>query len=642
LKTEVVMSELEELISGDGRTMFLLGNEAIARAVLEAGVGVAATYPGTPSSEVGDVLSLVAKRAGIYFEFSTNEIVALEVAAAAAMSGVRSFAFMKHVGINVASDALMSTAYTGTKAGLVIMTADDPSMFSSQNEQDNRHYAEMARLPLIEPSNPQEAKDFLTYSFDVSEEVGSPVMFRTTTRVSHMRGLVKCGPRRPGVGRGTFHKDPSKIVLLPAVAYRMKRELLARVEALELVSEKSPLNRVEHRGGAGGSPLGFVASGAAYNSLMDALNLCELDADVLKLGMPNPLPKEMVSGFLSSHDRVVVVEELDPFLEGKIRALAQMRGHRTIINGKMDGHFDEAYEYNPDGVASTLSTLLGFKLKERSPIVMGDVEAPPRPPVLCPGCPHRATFYAVSLVSKQMGGRSNVIYPSDIGCYTLGVQRPYFAADYLLCMGSSTGTACGFSRSTEQRTIAFIGDSTFFHAGIPGLINAVHNGHKFVLVILDNRTTAMTGNQSNPGVPLNGMLEDAPEVSIEQLVKSIGVRFVRTVDPFDERSTMLALREATKFDGVSVVISKRECALLKGAQARREAGQSQEPDVYRVDQEKCVRCMNCVENFACPAFYVDSGGAVSIDPTLCNGCGVCQEKLICPPGAIASYVAGAG
>ena len=432
---DFIISDVDKEDEGKRRRHFLLGNEAIARGVVEAGVGVATTYPGTPSSEVGDVLSEIAKKAGFYFEDSANEIVALEVAAAAAVSGVRAFAFMKHVGLNVASDALMTTAYLGTKAGLVIMTADDPSMFSSQNEQDNRHYAEMARLPLVEPSNPQEAKDFLVFAFDLSEKTGGPVLFRTTTRVSHMRGLVTFGEKRALVLKGEFKKDPANLVILPATAYRKKAELVKRMAELMEIAETSALNRVEKKGRVGDEEheVGIVTSSAAYNSVMDVAETYDLKIDVLKLGFSNPLPEKLVAAFLKKHAKTVVVEELDPILEGKVRALAQLQSIPVSIHGKMDGYFPLSYEYNPDIVAISLSKILGFALVEKERIEIEEEgreiekeeqKLPARTPVLCPGCPHRATLYAIELVSKQLGLK-NAVYSSDIGCYSLGVQKPY-------------------------------------------------------------------------------------------------------------------------------------------------------------------------------------------------------------------------
>ncbi len=611
------MSAYDKLFENE-TSQFLLGNEAIARGVLEAGVGVATTYPGTPSSEIGDVLSKIAKRAGIYFEFSTNEIVALEVAAAAAISGVRAFTFMKHVGLNVASDAFISTGYAGTRAGFVVMTGDDPSMFSSQNEQDNRHYSDLARVPLIEPSNPQEAKDFLIYAFELSEKFRTPVLFRTTTRVSHQRAPVKLGKIAEIKNKGKFQKDPSNLVLLPSTAYRKKMENVKRFEDLKEESETTLINRIE----SFGDEYGIITSGAAYNSVMDVLKIYNLKVSVFKLGFPNPLPERKIMEFLKKFKNVFVVEELDPFLETKIRNIAQINGIDVNIHGKLDSTFPMSYEFNPDVVSAGFSKIMGFELKTFEKF--SEVDLPPRPPVLCPGCPHRATFYAVKLVSKQLR-LNDPVFPNDIGCYTLGIQKPYQEADYLLCMGSSVGTGCGFSTVTDQPVISFIGDSTFFHAGIPGLINAVHNKHKLVLVILDNRTTAMTGHQPNPGLPFDGMGDQAPEISIEGIVKSIGVKFVKTVDPYNLRDTIVAIRDAVNFNDTAVIISKRECSLLRDARMRREGYWVS----YQINQDKCTKCMNCVRNFSCPAIYVADDGSVRIDPVLCDGCGVCSQPQVC-------------
>ncbi|MEM1973972.1 MAG: indolepyruvate ferredoxin oxidoreductase subunit alpha, partial [Thermoplasmata archaeon] len=549
------MSVYDVLLKDEGK-YFLLGNEAIVRGMIEAGVGFAATYPGTPSSEVGDVLSKIAKQANIYFEYSTNEIVALETVAAAAASGVRAFTFMKHVGVNVAADALMSVSYTGTNSGLVIMSGDDPSMFSSQNEQDNRHYAEISYMPLIEPSNPQEAKDFLIYSFDLSEKFGTPVLFRTTTRISHLRGLVNYGKKAKINSKGHFQKNFERFTLLPSNAYKQKDLLLKRYNQLREESEISPLNREEIKG----TEIGIITSGAAYNSVKDAIIELNQEFDILKLGFTFPLPEKKIAKFLNSHKKIIIFEELDPFLESKVRMIAQFYGIKNEIYGKLDGFVQWNYEFNPDNVMDSFAKLLNIQIKRND--VYGEIKLPQRPPVLCPGCPHRATFYALKLVVKQLRLK-DPIFPNDIGCYSLGYQKPYQMSDYLLCMGSSVGSGCGFSQATDQPVIAFIGDSTFFHAGIPGLINAVHNGHRLVLLILDNRTTAMTGHQPNPGLPFNAYREPAKEISIEEIVKGIGVNYVKTVDPYDLKETMIAIREAVNTNGVSVIIAKRECALLR-------------------------------------------------------------------------------
>ena len=610
---------------GEGDSLFLLGNEAVARGLLEAGAGFAATYPGTPSSEVGEVLNEIAEEAGIYFEYSANEKVALEAAAAASLSGVRSFVFMKHVGMNVASDAFISLGYTGVRSGLVVMSADDPSMYSSQNEQDNRHYAEMAWVPLVEPSNPQEAKDFLVYAFDVSERYGVPVLFRTTTRVSHMRGVVRAGPRRQSSARGRFERDPWRFSLLPAVARRLKEEVVRRYEALKEEADSSPINKVSGRG----SDVGVITASAAYNSLMDALSNLDVDVDVLKLGISNPFPEGLVGSFLRDHRTVLVVEELDPFLEMRTRALAQMLGLGTRIVGKMDGYFPKAYEYTPDIVRRSIGRALGIPVADPEPLDLG-VELPPRPPVMCPGCPHRATYYAVSLALRQLKLKG-VIFPSDIGCYGMGFYKPFEMGDITLCMGSSVGTANGFAQVTDQPIIAFIGDSTFFHAGLPALVNAVHHNRRFLLIVMDNGTTAMTGFEPPPNAPYGAGGRPATPVSIERVAEAVGARYVKVVDPYDLRAMLAAVKEALGSGGVSVIVARRECALLRDAEVRRRG---ERMPLYEVDQDECAGCLNCVQDFSCPSFRVNEKGLAEIDPSLCDGCGVCAERLVCPPAAI--------
>ena len=621
----IEMSGLNDLlINQPGKKLFLLGNEAIARGAIEAGVRVATTYPGTPSSEVGNVLSELSKKAGLYFQFSVNEKVAIEVAYSSAISGLRSFVFMKHVGLNVAADPLMSIAYTGVRAGLVVMSADDPSMFSSQNEQDNRNYSEIAHIPLIEPSNSQEAKDFLRYAFEISEMEHIPVLFRTTTRVSHQRGMVELGDIEKREAVGFFKSDPANFVALPVNSMGLKEKLVQKMERLKTVSEGSKLNRIETYGSG---KYGIITSGEAYNVMMDAVSKYGLDVSVLKLGFTNPLPEEMISRFLREHENVIVVEELDPFLETRVRMIAQMHSVGTKIFGKLDGYFTFSHEYSPDTVAGSLSRIMGFDTKQVS-VEIDATALPPRPPVLCPGCPHRATYYAVKRAVK-MSNIKNPVYSSDIGCYSLGVYDPYNEADVMIEMGSSIGVGGGFSNATDQKVISFIGDSTFFHSGIPGIINAVHNASNVILIVMDNRTTAMTGQQSNPGMNINGMGDPAPEVSIEAIVRAIGIKYVKTVDPYDLKSTLLAVSGALRENGVSVIVARRECAMIRDDRMRSK----KEWKTFQVNPEKCKLCMNCVEKFSCPAIFIE-GGKIEIDQNICDGCGVCAEPYVCPFKAI--------
>ncbi|MEM0155558.1 MAG: indolepyruvate ferredoxin oxidoreductase subunit alpha [Thermoplasmataceae archaeon] len=619
------MNKFKQLLSGKpSEKLFLLGNEAIARGIIEAGVKTATTYPGTPSSEVGNVLYEIAKEAGIYFQYSINEKIATEVAFSSAISGLRSFVFMKHVGMNVAADPLMSIAYTGIRAGMVIMSADDPSMFSSQNEQDNRNYAEMAHIPLVEPSTSQEAKDFLKYAFEISEKELVPVLYRTTTRVSHQRGMVELGEIPQNKTKGYFPNEPGRYVALPVNSMGFKEKLVKKMERLKSVSETSPLNRIETYGSG---KYGIITSGEAYNVLMDAVRKYRLDVSVLKLGFTNPLPESMITKFLNDHGDVIIVEELDPFLETKVRMMAQMHSLNTRIYGKIDGFFSMSHEYNPVTVAASLSKIIKFET-EKLPVEIDISELPPRPPVLCPGCPHRATYYAVKRAVK-MSNIKDPIYSSDIGCYSLGVYDPYDEADIMIEMGSSIGVGGGISKVTNQKVIAFIGDSTFFHSGLTGLANAVHNESNLLLMVLDNRTTAMTGQQPHPGIELNGMGEPAPALSIEAIAQSMGVKYIKTVDPYDLKSTLLAVSGALKNEGVSVVIARRECAILRDNEMRAKKTWK----TYQVNTEKCGLCMNCVENFSCPAISI-KGGVINIDQDICDGCGVCAETYVCPFRAI--------
>jgi indolepyruvate ferredoxin oxidoreductase alpha subunit len=600
-----------------GTDILMLGNEAIARGALEAGVSVATTYPGTPASEIGDTLARIAKDAGIYFEYSVNEKVATEIAIGAATSGLRALVSMKHVGVNVAADALMTFAYTGTRGGFVIVTADDPSCHSSQNEQDNRFYAIFGGFPLFEPSTPQECLDMTKRAFEVSEELEMPVMLRTTTRIAHVRAPVQVGEIRKGASKGEFVKDPSRFVPMPATARARHLVLLEKLDQAEKLAEASEFNTTE---GNGTNGLGIITSSVAATYARDAVRTIGLSADILRLGFSNPLPRTKILDFINRHDRVIIVEELEPLMETAIRALAQRESVRTEILGKADGLFPRAHEFTEAIVAAGLSTEGGVTAYGQAECEV-QTDLPIRPPVLCAGCPHSATYFAVS---KAVGKKA--LFASDIGCYTLGVASPYSAADLLVCMGSSVGTAGGLARTNELPVIAFIGDSTFFHAGVPGLINAVHQGHRFLLMILDNRTTAMTGHQPHPGSRPDPRNPGALPIAVEEVVRGCGVKWLRTLDPYDVETTIDAIKEAITHDGVSVIIARRECALIAerdntGAIIRK----------HHIDQEACKKCRTCVTKFQCPAISsVDK--VQTIDDTLCAGCGVCAK--VCPYGAI--------
>jgi indolepyruvate ferredoxin oxidoreductase alpha subunit len=602
-----------------GTKVLLLGNEAIARGALEAGIAVATTYPGTPASEIGDALARVAKDAGTYFEYSTNEMVATEMAIGAATSGVRALVSMKHVGLNVAADALMTFAYTGTRGGFVLVTADDPSCHSSQNEQDNRYYALLGGLPLFEPSSPQECYEMTKEAFEISEKLELPVIVRTTTRVSHVRAPVTVGEIIPGPKMKEFVKDPKRFVTVPAVARARHLVLLERLKSAEELATNSRFNKIIKV--KGGGKIGIISSSAGFNYAADAADSLGLSVDILKLGFSYPVSRSLVSDFLRSHDRVIIVEELEPVLETEVRAIAQHDSITTKITGKADGILPRAFEFDQAIVAAGLSAALGLKkpLMPEGPVDLQGL--PVRPPVLCAGCPHSATYYAVNKATNRQA-----IFASDIGCYTLGVSPPYSTADIVVCMGSSVGVAGGLAKVNTLPVIGFIGDSTFFHAGIPGLINAVHNGHKFLLMILDNRTTAMTGHQPHPGSEKGPTCCDITSVSIEEVVKGCGVKWLKVVDPYDVKGTTEAVKEALAQPRISVIIARRECALIakrdeKGAITNKRF----------IDQSVCKKCRTCVDRFQCPA--ISSIEKVqNIDESLCAGCGACSQ--ICPYKAI--------
>jgi indolepyruvate ferredoxin oxidoreductase alpha subunit len=607
------------LTDNPGEKMLLLGNDAIARGAIEAGVAFASTYPGTPSSEISLAFFQMAKESDLYFEYSTNEKISMEVAAAAANSGVRSMCVMKHVGVNVAADALMTLAYVGVKAGMVILSADDPFMFSSQNEQDNRYYAKLSGLPLIEPSSVEEAKELIPYAFDLSEKLQEPVIFRTTTRINHSTGVVTLGEIRQPVTKGNFTKDPMNLVVVPAVARKLHVKLLKNYDAAQELAESSEYNFI-----TGSGDLGIICNGVSYNYVSDAVQDLGIEdkVRVLRMGFSHPLPPRLIKGFLKECQKVLIVEEGEPYMEEAVKAMAQEEGLVLPINGKTKGLFTRLYEYNPVQVKQCMATY--FDLPYTPPEVPDLTDAPPvpqRPPTLCAGCSHRATYHEVKKATEGM----ETIFPSDIGCYTLGLLPPLSAADFLICMGSSVGTAGGFSQVNDKKVIAFIGDSTFFHSGIPGLINGVYNNHNFTLVILDNGTTAMTGHQPNPGVDMTRLnMEGYGRVSIEKVVRAIGVEHVTIIKPYKVKKSIDAIKESINYKGVSVIISEEICALYANALKLPKHKPFSITD-------KCKNHRTCMDSLACPAFYIWND-RVKIDANLCTGCAVCAQ--ICPENAI--------
>ncbi len=574
----------------------LSGNEAIARGAWEAGVKVATAYPGTPSTEI---LEAAAKYAEIDAEWSPNEKVAFEVALGAAIGGARSMVSMKHVGLNVAADPFFTSAYTGINGGFVVISADDPGMHSSQNEQDNRRYAKFAKMPLIEPSDSQEAKDFIKYAFSLSEKFDTPVLFRMTTRTSHTKGPVEFRDRED-VPVKEYKKLPQKYIILPAHARVRHAVVEERLLKLKEEANTSPLNRIEW----GDRELGIVSSGISYLHAREIFP----DASFLKLGFPWPFPDKLFEEFYKGVNKVIVIEENEPFLEEEIRYIGY-----TDVHGKK--YIPLVLELNPDRVRKGV-------LKEELPHLKDGKEIM-RPPQLCPGCPHIGIFYNLWRLRATVTG--------DIGCYTLGALPPYNAMDTTICMGASIGNAFGLEKAQgkkfAKKTVAVIGDSTFLHNGITGLMDVVYNKGISTVIILDNRITAMTGHQDNPSTGKTVKGEPTTAVDFTEISRAVGVKKIYKVDPHKLRETRNVLREAMAAEEPTVVISQRPCALLP--EERKAARQKPK---RKVDPEKCKgeKCMGCIK-LGCPAISLENGKAV-ISPILCVGCDLCIQ--VCPFDAI--------
>lgn len=613
-----------------GEKALLMGNEALVRGAVEAGLDFACSYPGTPSSEASSLLFALQKDAGFAMEFATNEKVALEAAAGAALGGLWSMTAMKHVGLNVAADPLGTLACMGVRGALVLYNADDPGMFSSQNEQDNRHYAQLFSVPMLEPADAQDMLDMTRAAFALSHELAMPVMVRATTRVAHMRGVVRLGEIRPPHAPAPFIRSPRDLVTLPVNAKKMHERLLERMEKAGRVSEESPFNRVLGRG-----RLGIVASGVSIGYVFDVLEELDLrdEARLFCLGMSWPLPERKLADFLGACERVLVVEELEPWLETHLRAIAQRAGLSVSVSGK-GGPLSRLSEYDPALVREAVAAFFG--VEPRLPRMVDLADLPPltpRPPSLCPGCPHRMTYYAAKKAAEGL----DVIFPNDIGCYTLGFMPPFGLADMAMCMGASVSAPAGLEhagRGTAQKILAFIGDSTFFHSGMTGLAHAVFNNHKFTLVILDNQITAMTGHQPSPSMDAAAAGHALSPLDLEAVVRGLGVRHVQTVRPANLKKTTEAIREALLYDGLSVIIAREPCPLAM----RRQGSQKKKP-VFSVNQEICKKCTTCIRTFSCPAFVQDADG-VRIDPALCTGCAVCVQ--VCPHGSVRPLKASPG
>ena len=563
----------------------LLGNAAVARGLYEAGCRFVSSYPGTPSTEITEEAALYDE---IYAEWAPNEKVALEAAFGASLSGVRSFAGMKHVGLNVAADPLFTMAYTGVNGGLVAVVADDMGMHSSQNEQDSRHYAAAAKVPMLEPSDSAECLAFAKAAYEISEQFDTPVLLRLSTRVAHSRSLVALG-ERADPPRRAYEKNPQKYVMMPANARGRHVFVEKRTAALAEFAETTPLNQVIR----GSEKLGIIASGIAFCYAREAFGD---DASYLKLGMIHPLPEKLIRDFAASVDRLVVIEELDDVFETQIKKLG------IACEGK--ALFSPIGEYSAEAIRKVL-------LGEETKGYQLSAPVPGRPPVLCPGCPHRGVFYVLSKMKVFVSG--------DIGCYTLGALPPLGALDTTLCMGASVSGLHGYVKASggeaAQNSVAVIGDSTFIHSGITGLINIVYNQSNSTVMILDNSITGMTGHQQNPCTGLTLKNTPAYAVDLEALCRSVGVRRVTVVDPFDIDGIEAAVRAELAAEEPSVIIVRRPCALLKSVK---------HAPPLKIDAEKCRRCKACMK-IGCPAISFDAETGAKIDFSLCTGCGLCEK-----------------
>ncbi len=591
----------------------LSGNEALALGAYHAGVKVATAYPGTPSTEI---LESIARYDDIYAEWSTNEKVAMEVALGAAYAGVRSLVSMKQVGLNVASDPFMAAATTGINAGMVVISADDPGAHSSQNEQDNRHYAKFAKVPMLEPSDSQEAYDLMAYAFDISEKFDSPVLVRTTTRISHSKSVVKATRSRVApVSQPGFQRDVEKYVMLPAYA-RLRHPIVEdRLVKLAAYAETFPLNQVLR----GERQLGVVTGGVAYQYAREVFPR----ASFLKLGMTYPLPQNLLRRFAAQVDRLIVIEELDPFLQENIQAMG------IKVTGKE--FIPRLGELNPD-IIEEGSRSAGLLTGTSPQQLETPPELPKRPPLLCPGCPHTGIFFVLSSIGQRsklpkskgkLPKESKLIITGDIGCYTLGTYPPLLAMDTCACMGASIGQALGMEKAgVRNKVVAVIGDSTFLHAGISGVVNAVYNKGQITLIILDNGTTAMTGRQEHPGTGISAQGKKTKKVELEQLVRGIGVSNVKVVDAFNMKALRNSVRSSLDSPELSAIIVRGACAVRIPKRSEPRA----------IDTERCNLCGICLL-LGCPAIQSDDE-RVYIDTALCVGdaCTICQQ--LCPRQAI--------
>jgi indolepyruvate ferredoxin oxidoreductase alpha subunit len=623
---------VEDVTRTDKGPALMLANEAVVRGALEADVKVVAFYPGSPTSEILDTFGDVLDHFGDYrMHISSNEKVALETAAGASMAGLRSFASMKSVGMNVASDSMFSISYTGLNAGCVCLIADDPHAHSSQSEQDGRYFGVAAYVPMIEPATAQEALDMTKWAFEVSEKHKTLVIMRTTTRVNHQRGMVNLGELK----RTPFKKNKWKDVkgqyfTVGSVARRLKRQLLEKSDALQADFEKSAFNFVR----PGSGKTGIFTAGVCYLHALEAMENLKVTLPVFKLGTLFPLPEKKIAEFLKGLDTLVVVEELTPYLETRITAIAKEANPSLKIVGKRSGHFSEMLEYNVPIVEKVLASVLGTTPSLDYDAILQKADAlkkilPERPPIFCPGCPHRGTLWAFRQALQQLRIRDDIVYNNDIGCYSMAFLPPNEFSDSMLAMGASLGISAGMELALEDKVIAMVGDSTLYHAALPGIVNLIHHNQNVTLFVLDNAVTAMTGQQFNPNSPYDAGRQPARKINMEKLFEGLGADSVTVIDPYETRDCITPIKDAIQSEGFNVIISRRECALY-GDREKKSRGEKIVPSEN--DSETCRSVFACVREFYCPAIVVDEDThKMTIQQDLCDGCLECRQ--VCPVDA---------
>lgn len=625
------MSEFDQLLGDSEGVINVMGNYGFVRGMIESGVQVATCYPGSPTAEMANAMLAISEKAGIYFEISTNEKVALEIAATSAIIGRPSVCWMKSVGLNVASDTAVQLSYLSMPGGLVVILGDDPGHLSSQNEQDNRYYARLGYLPFLEPATPQEAKDYFKLAMRLSRKHKFPVFLRTTTRTCHQTGPVKLQnidntPAQVIWNNETMQREGGYIPL-PGTFPPMKKKALENLERVRLELDTPHINQTIHVGD-GKPQLRIITYGHTYQSTVSALTYLGISAEILKLGITHPLPKNTILDFIGEGGEIFVFEELDPVIENEIKLLCFNNRVAASITGK-SGQPDELDlmigEYDPTRMVKVISGHLG--IESGLEFMESSIEVPSRSPQLCPGCGHRTAFFAAK---RAMGKDREAFSTADIGCYSLGFLPPYRLGNLLYCMGSGAPSATAISKAfPDEPVLSFVGDSTFFHAAMPGIVNAVYNKHRQVIMVMDNGITAMTGHQPNPNSGF-GSHGQAPKIPIDDILKAFGVKFVERVPSYQISKVEDALKRAFEFahspdGGVAVVIQDEPCALRR-SRMEKKAGTLANP--LRIDPDICRNIQSCLKKFACPAIESTSEGKVEINTDLCIGCASCVQT--CP------------